>query len=325
MCVESRSRSSAIRSSAESEFSSLGASTQGSSSVMVRLDRPGRSVIGQSNLGTPGLHTDEQVEAWRHVTAAVHANGGRIFAQIMHGGRVSHSHTPACSRSASRRPCRRRRVHPDGAAARCDAARAGHLRSARARVVLRPGRPPRRRRGLRRRRTARRQRLPDLAVPLVQRQPAHGPLRRPDRQPDQVRRRSRRRHRRGRRRGQDRYPALTGRNLLGSRGERRPRALHRAADRMGPPRAGIRAPRSHRRRRSARRPAPDVAGHPFVMNPVLPMGPKQTSRDDAGHRLGLGADLISFGRAFLANPDLVERGGAGFRSPRRRGHVLPGR
>lgn len=51
------------------------------------------SAIGQSNPGTPGLHTDEQVEAWRLVTAAVHANGGRIFAQLMHGGRVSHSDT----------------------------------------------------------------------------------------------------------------------------------------------------------------------------------------------------------------------------------------
>jgi N-ethylmaleimide reductase len=51
------------------------------------------SLIGQSNPGTPGLHTDEQVAAWRPVTAAVHANGGRIFAQIMHGGRVSHPDT----------------------------------------------------------------------------------------------------------------------------------------------------------------------------------------------------------------------------------------
>ncbi|MFB6718765.1 alkene reductase [Kribbella sp. NPDC056345] len=51
------------------------------------------SLIGQSNPGTPGLHTDEQVESWRPVTAAVHANGGRIFAQIMHGGRVSHPDT----------------------------------------------------------------------------------------------------------------------------------------------------------------------------------------------------------------------------------------
>lgn len=45
----------------------------------------------------------------------------------------------------------------------------------------------------------------------------------------------------------------------------------------------------------------------LVMNPVLPMGPKQAGRTDADHWLGLGADLISFGRAFIANPDLVER------------------
>ncbi|MVN88674.1 alkene reductase [Deinococcus sp. HMF7620] len=48
------------------------------------------SLQGQSNPGTPGLHTDEQVTAWREVTGAVHANGGRIFAQLMHAGRVGH-------------------------------------------------------------------------------------------------------------------------------------------------------------------------------------------------------------------------------------------
>lgn len=51
------------------------------------------SLLGQSNPGTPGLHTDEQVVSWRPVTDAVHANGGRIFAQVMHGGRVSHPDT----------------------------------------------------------------------------------------------------------------------------------------------------------------------------------------------------------------------------------------
>jgi N-ethylmaleimide reductase len=51
------------------------------------------SLIGQSNPGTPGLYTDDQVKAWRLVTEAVHVNGGRIFAQIMHGGRVSHPET----------------------------------------------------------------------------------------------------------------------------------------------------------------------------------------------------------------------------------------
>ncbi|MFG1926426.1 alkene reductase [Cryptosporangium sp. NPDC048952] len=51
------------------------------------------SLIGQSNPGTPGLHTDAQAESWRQVTDAVHANGGRLFAQLMHGGRVSHPTT----------------------------------------------------------------------------------------------------------------------------------------------------------------------------------------------------------------------------------------
>ncbi|GAA5113905.1 alkene reductase [Pseudonocardia adelaidensis] len=49
--------------------------------------------VGQSNPGTPGLATDEQADSWRAVTDAVHVNGGRIFAQLMHGGRVSHPDT----------------------------------------------------------------------------------------------------------------------------------------------------------------------------------------------------------------------------------------
>jgi NADH:flavin oxidoreductases, Old Yellow Enzyme family len=48
------------------------------------------SLQGQSAPYTPGLHNDEQVAAWRTVTTAVHANGGRIFAQLLHAGRVSH-------------------------------------------------------------------------------------------------------------------------------------------------------------------------------------------------------------------------------------------
>lgn len=37
-----------------------------------------------------GLYTDAQVTAWAAVAAAVHAQGGRMFIQLMHGGRVSH-------------------------------------------------------------------------------------------------------------------------------------------------------------------------------------------------------------------------------------------
>ncbi|MFI7499874.1 alkene reductase [Streptomyces sp. NPDC049687] len=48
------------------------------------------SAAGQGFFGTPGLHTEEQIAAWRHVTDEVHAAGGRIYAQLMHAGRISH-------------------------------------------------------------------------------------------------------------------------------------------------------------------------------------------------------------------------------------------
>jgi N-ethylmaleimide reductase len=45
---------------------------------------------GVGYVRTPGIHSAEQVAAWRTVTDAVHAAGGRIFAQLWHVGRVSH-------------------------------------------------------------------------------------------------------------------------------------------------------------------------------------------------------------------------------------------
>ncbi|MGY0651996.1 alkene reductase [Luteimonas sp. A537] len=41
-------------------------------------------------LFTPGLHTRAQVAGWKAVTAAVHAEGGAVFAQLWHVGRLSH-------------------------------------------------------------------------------------------------------------------------------------------------------------------------------------------------------------------------------------------
>ena len=40
--------------------------------------------------GAPGLYSDEQVAGWRAVTDAVHARGGRMFAQLWFTGRSSH-------------------------------------------------------------------------------------------------------------------------------------------------------------------------------------------------------------------------------------------
>ncbi len=39
---------------------------------------------------TPGLYSPAQIDAWRAVTQAVHARGGKIFPQLWHVGRISH-------------------------------------------------------------------------------------------------------------------------------------------------------------------------------------------------------------------------------------------
>lgn len=45
---------------------------------------------GQGFAWAPGLHSAVQIAGWRVVTDAVHAAGGRIFAQLWHAGRMSH-------------------------------------------------------------------------------------------------------------------------------------------------------------------------------------------------------------------------------------------
>jgi N-ethylmaleimide reductase len=40
---------------------------------------------------TPGIYTKEQIQAWKQVTDAVHENGGTIYGQLWHTGRVGHS------------------------------------------------------------------------------------------------------------------------------------------------------------------------------------------------------------------------------------------
>ncbi|MFG2088846.1 MULTISPECIES: alkene reductase [unclassified Spirillospora] len=47
-------------------------------------------VLGKGGPGIPGLVDDAQVDGWRAVTDAVHAAGGTIFAQLWHVGRMTH-------------------------------------------------------------------------------------------------------------------------------------------------------------------------------------------------------------------------------------------
>ena len=47
--------------------------------------------LGVGYPDTPGIWSDEQVRGWTNVTKAIHAAGGRIFLQLWHVGRISHS------------------------------------------------------------------------------------------------------------------------------------------------------------------------------------------------------------------------------------------
>jgi N-ethylmaleimide reductase len=48
------------------------------------------SIAGRGWFGAPGMYSDEQVAGWRKITSAVHAKGGRMFSQLWHTGRSSH-------------------------------------------------------------------------------------------------------------------------------------------------------------------------------------------------------------------------------------------
>lgn len=71
----------------------------------------------QGYADTPGIHTPGQVDAWAEVTAAVHAEGGLVAAQLWHTGRVNHEslHDGALPVSASALPVRTRTSLKDDA------------------------------------------------------------------------------------------------------------------------------------------------------------------------------------------------------------------
>jgi len=67
-------------------------------------------------INTPGIYSEEQVEGWKEVTKAVHENGGKIFLQLWHVGRMSHPdfHNGELPLSASALNPNSRSFTPDG-------------------------------------------------------------------------------------------------------------------------------------------------------------------------------------------------------------------
>lgn len=49
------------------------------------------SPVGKGYIRTPGLHSQDQVTQWKKITNAVHTEGGKIFVQLWHVGRISHT------------------------------------------------------------------------------------------------------------------------------------------------------------------------------------------------------------------------------------------
>jgi N-ethylmaleimide reductase len=60
----------------------------GAGLIVTEGTSPSPNGLGYSRI--PGLFNKTQVEGWKEVTDAVHANGGHIFVQLMHTGRVGH-------------------------------------------------------------------------------------------------------------------------------------------------------------------------------------------------------------------------------------------
>jgi N-ethylmaleimide reductase len=65
--------------------------TQRASAGLIITEATAISQQGQGYADVPGLYTEEQVEAWKDVTRSVHAAGGKIVVQLWHVGRVSHT------------------------------------------------------------------------------------------------------------------------------------------------------------------------------------------------------------------------------------------
>jgi N-ethylmaleimide reductase len=58
---------------------------------LILTEGTGPSAAGMGYARTPGIYSPAQIAAWRQVTDAVHARGGKIFLQLMHVGRIGHA------------------------------------------------------------------------------------------------------------------------------------------------------------------------------------------------------------------------------------------
>ncbi|TQV86358.1 alkene reductase [Aliikangiella coralliicola] len=64
---------------------------QRSTAALIISEATQISPQGKGYAYTPGIHSNEQIQGWKKITDAVHQRGSKIFLQLWHVGRVSHS------------------------------------------------------------------------------------------------------------------------------------------------------------------------------------------------------------------------------------------
>lgn len=267
--------------------------------------------VGQSNPGTPGLVNEEQTAAWRPVTDAVHAGGGRIFAQLMHGGRVSHPDTTGLQP-----------VGPSAVAAVGEVFTPTGPKPAPVPRALDTAEVPEQARSY----ASAARRAVQAGFDGVELHGANGYLISQFLSSNANLR-------------TDRYGGGVGNRIRFAL-----EAVEATVDAVGGRRTGIRLSPGAGFWGAEETEVPELYttlltelarfdlayvhleattdeetlvglrkawGGTLIVNPVVPMGSDRTDRPAADRWLGLGADLISFGRSFISNPDLVERLRAG--------------
>ena len=65
--------------------------TQRAAAGLIIAEATSVSPRGYGYPNTPGIFTPEHVAGWKKVTDSVHAQGGRMFLQLWHVGRISHA------------------------------------------------------------------------------------------------------------------------------------------------------------------------------------------------------------------------------------------
>lgn len=83
-------RSRAINNIANDLIANYYAQRAGAGLIITEGISPSPNGVGYARI--PALYSREQTQSWKPVTQAVHENGGKIFAQLMHTGRISHGH-----------------------------------------------------------------------------------------------------------------------------------------------------------------------------------------------------------------------------------------